>query len=482
MKQLVFTLLSLLVLASPVRAQNAADLSPPEACFETLWQNFHHRYALFEAKGVDWDVLYRVYRPQVTASTTDEELFSVLAGMMGHLNDNHVVLQAPSLGREFSAGLVGTLLADMGLAGAMRYLTRRPLPTSYFQGEALSAAGGVFQYGWVDEGIGYFHFGGFRDAAASAAAVDEILAALEGMHALIIDVRHNRGGDDRVGKAIADRFADTRRLYMTTAKRTGPGPEDFASPRYWHVDPEGVPQTFTGPIILLQNRLSMSAAENFALAMRVLPHATLVGDFSSGCFADKAWTDLPNGWRFSLSWNLFLDYAGRCWEGIGVPPDIMVRGHEPPVDTDEAFEVALALLQAGGPSPQDERASAAAARSSLVDKLVADIHAIGYEAARQAFIEAYKDLNSGPYYLSIGELNNLGYELLRAQQLVEAVAIFELQVEVFPENANAHDSLGEGYMTSGETQRAIASYERSLELNPDNKNAVQMLAQLRAGK
>jgi hypothetical protein len=73
--------------------------------------------------------------------------------------------------------------------------------------------------------------------------------------------------------------------------------------------------------------------------------------------------------------------------------------------------------------------SAAAARSSLVDKLVADIDAIGYEAARGAFIEAYKDLNSGPYYLSTSELNNLGYEFLHAKQPSEAVAIFELQVE-----------------------------------------------------
>lgn len=104
-----------------------------------------------------------------------------------------------------------------------------------------------------------------------------------------------------MGKVIADRFAGKCRLYMVVRDRSGPGYDDFREPKYWHVDP--APRTFTKPAILLANRFSVSAAENFVLAMRVLPHVTVVGDFTSGCFADMAWFDLPNGWRFSLSRN-----------------------------------------------------------------------------------------------------------------------------------------------------------------------------------
>ena len=57
------------------------------------------------------------------------------------------------------------------------------------------------------------------------------------------------------------------------------------------------------------------------------------------------WFDLPNGWRYSLSRNWFVDHEGRCWEGIGVPPDIMVRGELLESDTDDAFEMALQLLR-----------------------------------------------------------------------------------------------------------------------------------------
>ena len=56
--------------------------------------------------------------------------------------------------------------------------------------------------------------------------------------------------------------------------------------------------------------------------------------------------------------------------------------------------------------------------------------------------------------------------------------MFKLYTENFPEDANAHDSLGEAYMLKGDNKRAIASYRRSLELDPDNQNAVEMLSKL----
>ena len=358
-KSFVMMLLLVLVLCPFVRPQ--APKASPEAVFESLWQTFDKNYALFPAKSVDWRKLHDLYRPRVDANTTEQELFVVLTGMLSHLNDNHVILLAQSLGRDFSAGYVGPYIEEMGFEGALRFLNQHPLPVKYFKKAPRAAGGGVFQYGWVDQDVGYIHFYGFQPEVANAAAVDAILNDFSSARALIVDIRHNSGGHDQVGKLIANHFADTRRLYMVTRDRSGPKHDDFKEPKYWHVDPAS--RTFTKPVILLANRFSVSAAENFVLAMRVLPHVTVVGDFTSGCFADMKWFDLPNGWRFSLSRNYFVDYAGRCWEGIGVPPDIMVRGAEAQGDSDHAFEIALALLQDGGPSPQDESASAAAVKT-----------------------------------------------------------------------------------------------------------------------
>ena len=51
-------------------------------------------------------------------------------------------------------------------------------------------------------------------------------------------------------------------------------------------------------------------------------------------------------------------------------------------------------------------------------------------------------------------------------------------IELFPESFNPYDSLGEAYMTAGETEMAIQNYAKSLELNPENTNAVRQLMRL----
>jgi CubicO group peptidase (beta-lactamase class C family) len=61
------------------------------------------------------------------------------------------------------------------------------------------------------------------------------------------------------------------------------------------------------------------------------------------------------------------------------------------------------------------------------------------------------------------EANRLGYRLL-ARDPAKAVEVMRLIATVFPESANAHDSLGEAYLRLGDTANAIASYERALAL------------------
>ena len=79
-------------------------------------------------------------------------------------------------------------------------------------------------------------------------------------------------------------------------------------------------------------------------------------------------------------------------------------------------------------------------------------------------------------------VNLIGYEMLRAGRTEEAIGYFEYCADSRPGSANAYDSLGEAYMTAGETGPAIRNYEKSLELDPDNRNAAQMLKKLRGGK
>jgi predicted Zn-dependent protease len=78
------------------------------------------------------------------------------------------------------------------------------------------------------------------------------------------------------------------------------------------------------------------------------------------------------------------------------------------------------------------------------------------------------------------ELNALGYQLVQAKKLKQAIRVFQLNVEAYPNSGNTYDSLAEGYMDDGDKLQAIANYKRSLQLNPANNNAVKMLQKLNA--
>jgi tetratricopeptide (TPR) repeat protein len=88
-------------------------------------------------------------------------------------------------------------------------------------------------------------------------------------------------------------------------------------------------------------------------------------------------------------------------------------------------------------------------------------------AQRDIYRERIPDLES--------MLNRTGYALLRERKCSEAIAVFRLNVELYPESSNTYDSLGEAYMENGDTVPAVKNYRKSLELDPGNDNAVRML-------
>ena len=77
------------------------------------------------------------------------------------------------------------------------------------------------------------------------------------------------------------------------------------------------------------------------------------------------------------------------------------------------------------------------------------------------------------------QLNTLGYQLLGKKKIKDAIEIFKLNVEAFPEASNPYDSIGKAYMENGDIELALKNYEKSLELNPDNSNAVEMIEKLK---
>ncbi|MDW3194700.1 MAG: serine hydrolase [Cytophagales bacterium] len=72
-------------------------------------------------------------------------------------------------------------------------------------------------------------------------------------------------------------------------------------------------------------------------------------------------------------------------------------------------------------------------------------------------------------------INALGLQYLRSKEFPKAIAVLELNTELFPYSFNTFDSYGEALLKSGDTVRGIENYRRSIELNPNNEIGIKVL-------
>ncbi len=119
-------------------------------------------------------------------------------------------------------------------------------------------------------------------------------------------------------------------------------------------------------------------------------------------------------------------------------------------------------------------------KQSIGEALLKTVNEKDIESA----LKQYRDLKANQpdaYDFSESELNTLGYQLLGMKRIKDAIEVFKLNTEAYPQAFNTYDGLGEAYMLSGDQDLAIKNYQKSLELNPKNSNATQMLKRIKGG-
>ena len=299
----------------------------PEKNFEDLWKTFHNRYPFFGLRNVDWKKQYDTYRPKVTRETSDDELFDILCRMLGPLNDGHVELKAKASGdgkkRYFSPEVKPRF---------WREFTSRQIKQLFKTTEKTLVANGFGRpaetRAWMlrycrSPAFGYIRIlelEGIKKRRLTA-ALDEIAGDFKDLDGIVIDIRDNPGGDDSTAITIINRFCDRKRVAFHRRTKIGPGEDDFTARRTWRIGPQGGAR-FTGPIVLLTCDSVFSGGEVFALAIKQLPHVTIVGDHTNGIFSYQLEKKLPNGWRYCLSYQKYFSPDMACYEGKGVPVDI----------------------------------------------------------------------------------------------------------------------------------------------------------------
>jgi tetratricopeptide (TPR) repeat protein len=143
----------------------------------------------------------------------------------------------------------------------------------------------------------------------------------------------------------------------------------------------------------------------------------------------------------------------------------------------EAVRVHNQILtrEAGAPDLSPNAANLLGAR--LDQQFLSMVLKDGADKAVQMFRQIRKE-NPTAVVFSEFSVNGLGYLLLSQERVADAIAVFKLNVEAYPNSFNVYDSLGEAYMRSGDKELAVKNYQKSLELNPDNQNGREMLKRL----
>jgi hypothetical protein len=303
------------------------------AFFDALTGHF----AFAREQGIDWTKL----RADCDAAlrrgpASQEHLFNTLAGVMRQLNDGHGYLRGMDR-REESLPSASPLYKAWKAAGG------RPADGDFWDGfsgdwlhhvqhhilsgEGYLAARDTVAWGRLPNGLGYISLmaceslseeeGGHADVLVARQVFARALKDLAGARGLIVDLRYNYGGWDRVPLTLASHLTDSAfRAFTKQPVRRGVG----LQVQPIEVTPAQGPR-FTGPVAVLTSEETLSAAEVGTLGFRALPNTRSFGRPTYGALSDPFYFRLPNGWRGAVSNEIYRASDGNVYEGVGIPPD-----------------------------------------------------------------------------------------------------------------------------------------------------------------
>ncbi|MCE7996179.1 MAG: S41 family peptidase [Roseivirga sp.] len=328
----IIALASLLLLWSTACEELAFEPQPESTnvqVYEEFWRVFSEKYAMFEAKGVDWQNVYANTRLQVDNTISEDSLFSVLSSMTLSLSDAHTTLINPESGDQAFFDLE---------VGFPENLDEELISNTYLQGNEKRLGG--FIYSMLPGNIGYIIFRDFESVITDE-EVDLILTEFEDTKGIILDVRGNTGGDPFGAGKLASHFTNHEVYAGFERFKTGPGSTDFSDSRFTLEPTEGI--TYTKPVMVLTNRLCYSATTTLLYLMDPMPNVTFVGGRTGGGSGSVADGQLINGWYYSLSVSEFIDARDRHLDD-GVDPDILVELDPSIPNRDEIIERAIQEL------------------------------------------------------------------------------------------------------------------------------------------
>lgn len=301
----MMTICCMMQLTSCIGEEVYAD--DPQGNFEQLWRIIDEQYCFLDFKGIDWNEVKLETQQYIYPEMDERELFSVLDNMLYKLQDGHV-----TLGSDFNQSHFN--IQDDAPGGNFNAAM---IESEEYLGRNHRTASGM-KYRILNDNVGYIYYESFQHNL-SEEDLNNVLRQLSDCKGLIIDVRHNSGGNASNSARLASRFVHKRTLTGYICHKTGPGHSDFSSPYAIYLEPaKGV--RWNKKVAVLTNRHSYSATNDFVNHMKGLPNVTIVGDKTGGGAGMPFSSELPNGWSIRFSASPYFDDQLRCTEW-GILPD-----------------------------------------------------------------------------------------------------------------------------------------------------------------
>ena len=223
-----------------------------------------------------------------------------------------------------------------------------------------------------------------------------------------------------------------------------------------------------GHLFAIVGRSTWSAAQMLVNELEKYTNVVFVGEPTGGkvnAYGDSRRITLPNSGitvRVSTLWWQGDERDRRPWTAPHVAADLTFEDYR--ANNDPAMKAALTYVP----------------RKPIKELLKEAVSANDFQRAAALYREWREDPVNA-YALADAEnpINSLGYELMSARRLDQAIEVFKLNAAAFPRSANAFDSLGEAYRARGDRESAIRSYTKALELDPNMRTAADALKALR---
>lgn len=360
--------------------------------FEMFWNDLNNGYPYFTEDNIDWDARYEQYSKMVTPSTSISQLYTYMTQMLKGFSDGHLGVEyngdyysnektQPNLGDLIRANNTGSQLplnqtnVDLinGYIGfnedaAEYYFTT--INDTYVSNINTVSANNGFQnsspttisvYGNIDskysssKNILYVNIATFNTEYSIENLLQKIIIDNPNADAMILDLRMNEGGSLGVMWDAMSVFLPkgvTALKYGYSREKVGPLPDNFGPEKYYGIFGKDN-QKFLKPIVVLTNRLTISAAEHATMAMREIRKLTpgrkikIIGDYTFGATSFIVQRTLPCGIKYTLvnskTWN--ADHV--IVEKTGVKPDeqVFLTASKVLAKQDEQMERAIEIIK-----------------------------------------------------------------------------------------------------------------------------------------